>query len=282
MRAPAIAQLGGGIQVGAQGSGLQDLATFAADGLSWRIGLEIVARAGGGLLGRALPSLPAPAAEGTDQTATPTTVLNDNPVPMSEAADIESTTEGGAEAGPLSGIEIADAAAADPATMFSEHDPSHLPVAGEGGETDYSMTEYLDDDVVFEVELLAWRAIRDLIPTDAPMVVIDVRTGITFNMRCVSKGRHADVEPLTREDTEAIKTAFGGRWSWTPRPVWVIFDGRVFAASINGTPHGGSTISGNGMSGHLCMHFQGSRTHNGNVRHENDHQNAIMEAWDAR
>jgi len=44
-------------------------------------------------------------------------------------------------------------------------------------------------------------------------------------------------------------------------------------------PHGGTPSSSNNMSGHLCIHFQGSRTHNGSVGHERDHQRSVTEAY---
>jgi len=133
------------------------------------------------------------------------------------------------------------------------------------------------------VELLDWDTVRhNIVITGEHLHVTDVRTGITFWMTAFSQGNHADVIPLTREDTEAIRRAFGGRWSWEPRAVWVTTpDGRTIAASINGMPHAGTPNRENGMNGHICMHFLGSRTHNGNRSHERDHQNRIQEAFNA-
>jgi len=45
--------------------------------------------------------------------------------------------------------------------------------------------------------------------------------------------------PHYREDTEAFRQAFGGSWSWEPRPMLVYEDGRTIAASMSGMPHGG-------------------------------------------
>jgi len=130
------------------------------------------------------------------------------------------------------------------------------------------------------VEMLNWwDEARHVVVTGRAFTVIDVRTGITWQMSSFSNGNHADVEPLTSADTAAMREAFGGRWTWDPRPVLVVINGRTLAASINGMPHGGSTIAGNNFNGHVCLHFQGSRTHNGNRSHERDHQNAIMEAF---
>jgi len=132
------------------------------------------------------------------------------------------------------------------------------------------------------VELVDWWDVRNtIIRTGVDLHITDVRTGITFWVRSFSNGNHADVETITREDTDAMLRAYNGRWSWDTRPVWVTVDGRRFAASINGMPHAGSTNSNNGMNGHVCLHFLNSRTHSGNRSHERDHQNSVQEAFRA-
>ena len=131
------------------------------------------------------------------------------------------------------------------------------------------------------VERIHWSEARQVITKGTPLTVIDVRTGITWQVASFSHGNHADVEPVTADDTAAMLQAWGGRWCWTPRPIHVIVGDRVFAASLNGMPHAGSTNRHNNMNGHVCMHFYGSRTHNGSRGHERDHQNAVNEAYNA-
>jgi len=131
------------------------------------------------------------------------------------------------------------------------------------------------------VERLHWSEARQLTTRGTTLTIIDVRTGITWQMASFSNGNHSDVETLTAADTAEMLRAWGGRWCWTPRPVHVIVGDRVLAASLNGMPHAGWTISGNNMNGHVCLHFYGSRTHNGNRSHERDHQNAVTEAFNA-
>jgi len=158
------------------------------------------------------------------------------------------------------------------------------------GVTGYMFADYLFDREsvsaaevgVNGVERLHWSYARNnVIRTGVPMQITDVRTGITYWIASFSNGNHADVEPLTAEDTATMLRAFGGQWTWTPRPVWVHVDGRTIAASINGMPHAGSTNPNNNMNGHVCLHFYGSRTHNGSVGHERDHQAAVLEAFNA-
>jgi len=155
------------------------------------------------------------------------------------------------------------------------------------GQTGYMFAEFLtevvDIDLIISevngtVERLHWNEARNLTTRGTPLTIIDVRTGITWQVASFSNGNHADVEPITAADTAAMLQAFG-RWCWQPRPVHVIVGGRTIAASINGMPHAGSTNRNNNMNGHVCLHFYGSRTHNGNRSHERDHQNAVNEAF---
>lgn len=130
------------------------------------------------------------------------------------------------------------------------------------------------------VEFVDWSTARRLVPIRTDMRVVDVRTGISFNLRAFSLGGHADVEPPTRADTEAILRSRNGVWEWSPRPVWVTMGGRTFAAALNGMPHGGSTISGNGMDGHICLHFGGTVTRS--QSYQRALRAAVQEAFDAR
>jgi len=129
------------------------------------------------------------------------------------------------------------------------------------------------------IELLPWSEARQIWRVGQVAQITDVRTGLVYNVRNMSNGNHADVETVTQADTDIMRRTYGGVWSWATRPIIVSVNGRHIAASINGMPHAGATIQGNGMNGHVCIHFQGSRTHNGNQRHTQDHQNAVREAF---
>lgn len=132
------------------------------------------------------------------------------------------------------------------------------------------------------VEKITWSTAKGLIPEHQDLSVLDIRTGKTYVIRAFSLGNHADVETATSSDTAALKSTYGGKWSWDPRPVLVTFNGKTYAAAINGMPHGGDTIGSNGMSGQICLHFKGSTTHNGNRSYESDFQDAVSEAWSYR
>jgi len=129
------------------------------------------------------------------------------------------------------------------------------------------------------VELLPWSYVRNFWARGQVAQITDVRTGLVYSVRNMGNGNHSDVETVTQADTDIMRRTYGGVWSWATRPIIVSVNGRHIAASINGMPHAGSTIVGNGMQGHVCIHFHGSRTHNGNQRHTQDHQNAVQEAF---
>lgn len=131
-----------------------------------------------------------------------------------------------------------------------------------------------------DVKLVEWSDMKTILPTGVTLNIFDVRTGITYNVASFSNGVHADVEPITPVDTATLLYTYNGIWDWDTRPVLVTFNGKTYAASINGMPHAGSSTFDNGVEGHFCLHFLGSKTNNGNKRHENDHQNCVKEAYD--
>ncbi|MBR4081936.1 MAG: peptidoglycan-binding protein [Clostridia bacterium] len=102
------------------------------------------------------------------------------------------------------------------------------------------------------------------IPKGAVVTVKDCKTGKTFQAKRWSGANHADMEPLTASDAATMKSIYGGAWSWDRRSILVKYNGHVYAASMNGMPHGTQTITNNGFAGHFCIHFYGSKTHESN------------------
>lgn len=126
-------------------------------------------------------------------------------------------------------------------------------------------------------ELVLWSEANEIFPRGGIAEVLDVETGLTFRVKRCYGHYHADVEPLTRQDTETIKRLYGGNFSWNRRAVIVSINGRNLAASMNGFPHGNSTIQGNGFPGHFCIHFLGSRLHLDGTIHRS-HQEMVLRA----
>ena len=130
----------------------------------------------------------------------------------------------------------------------------------------------------YKTELLDWykNNVSRLIPKGARFTVKDVGTGKTFEMVRWSGADHMDVEPRSDKDTKTIKSIYGGSFSWRRRPILIKYNGHVYAASMNGMPHGTDTIS-NEFDGHLCIHFKNSKTH-GSDKVDPDHQSAVIKA----
>ena len=107
--------------------------------------------------------------------------------------------------------------------------------------------------------------------------ITDVETGLCWWEIRYGGRNHADCQPLTAKDTAILKKAYGGKWTWDRRAIFVTIDGVNYAASMNGMPHGGGSIKDNNFSGHHCIHFTNSRTHGSNRRCPL-HQAAIKQA----
>ena len=145
-----------------------------------------------------------------------------------------------------------------------------------GSRTLAALSTAKKDDFTPATEQLKWFGHEDTIPKGAVVTIKDCATGKTFQAKRWSGANHMDTEPLTKEDTATIKEIFGGSWSWRRRAILVKYDGHVYAASMNGMPHGTSTID-NGFDGHFCIHFLGSKTHETD-KVDKDHQNAVETA----
>jgi len=111
-----------------------------------------------------------------------------------------------------------------------------------------------------KAELVDWSEGRNIMTPGVRAIVTDVATNISFEIKVLANGNHADVEPLTASDTASI-LQIRGSYSWTPRAIRVTVGGRTIAASCNGMPHDVSTISDNNFPGHFCIHFYNSRNH---------------------
>ena len=131
------------------------------------------------------------------------------------------------------------------------------------------------ENTLLKGEYLNWfDNVENIFEKNDVAVVTDVKTGKSFKVKRLYGRNHADVEPLTKEDTAIMKSIFGS-WSWDRRAVIVTIDNQNIAGSMNGMPHGGQQISDNDFQGHFCIHFKGSKTHKGN-RVDATHQAAVM------
>lgn len=113
--------------------------------------------------------------------------------------------------------------------------------------------------------------------------VYDYSTGLSWKVHMFSLGAHADSEPMSAEDTANMMKAFGGKQTWTPKPVWVIFsDGSVFLATTHSMPHDVQHNKTNDFGGHLCIHFPRTLDQVKAIGpYATSHQVAVDKAWEA-
>lgn len=149
-------------------------------------------------------------------------------------------------------------------------------------------------------EYVSWfGGAENIIPRGSDFKVIDFNTGKSFMVRRTIGTNHADCETLTKDDTNIMKSIWGG-FSWVRRPAIVEYNGRRIAASVTFMPHagldsvaGGITtknrsggygrginldyIKGNGIDGHFDIHFAASTRHM-DGKQDPQHQKMIKEA----
>ena len=121
--------------------------------------------------------------------------------------------------------------------------------------------------------------IQQIFAVGVVATITDVDTGISWKEKRFAGKNHADIQPLTKEDTAKLKKVYG-HWSWKRRAVFVTINGENYAASIHGMPHGGSNLSNN-FPRHHCCHFLNSRTH-GSDKIDANHQKMVAKAAAAK
>lgn len=133
------------------------------------------------------------------------------------------------------------------------------------------------------IQLLHWfDDVKPTLKNGQNLIAYDPDTGISWTLRIMSRGNHADVEPLTAADTAAMFQAFGNKESWGPKVVYIkLPDGRWSIASTHNVAHGSQTISDNNFDGQNCVHFL--RDMDECKQKDPDYgvqnQEAIREAW---
>lgn len=120
-----------------------------------------------------------------------------------------------------------------------------------------------------------WTQAQYVVPINAVFTVRDYETGKGWTMKRTVGANHADCEPLTKADSEIMKSVWGGNFSWVARPVLIEYKGRVLAASATSMPHSNyDYIPDNGVYGHMDIHFKNSTRHKDGMISP-DHQQAI-------
>ncbi len=102
-----------------------------------------------------------------------------------------------------------------------------------------------------------------LIKRNDVFTVTDVATGLQIRFKMMGGMNHADVEPVTSDETAKLKKLFP-EWDWTPRPAVIFHKGINFAASLSGMPHSFDTVK-NGVDGHFDLYLYNSKNHGESV-----------------
>ncbi len=117
-------------------------------------------------------------------------------------------------------------------------------------------------------DIYTWDVGRRLFTVGTKATAMDIATGAMWNIRYYGGSNHADIEPLTKADTNTMYRVFGYNWSWAnKRPIVLIFSqGGIkyqIAASLIGMPHSDDAthLADNGMAGHCCLYFYNSVGH---------------------
>lgn len=110
--------------------------------------------------------------------------------------------------------------------------------------------------------------------------VIDIYSQKEYYVKRMGGYNHADVQTIDEKNTAIFKEIYGNTWSWKRRPVWVEIDGKYYAGSTNGMPHGFDILQ-TGEGGHTCIHFLQSKTH-GTKKVDPEHQSCVEYAYTNR
>lgn len=129
-----------------------------------------------------------------------------------------------------------------------------------------------------------WTEAQYVLPINAEFVVTDFYTGKSFRVKRTVGASHIDAETITLNDTNIMKSIWGGTLSWVRRPILIEYNGRKIAASMTSAPHAGNEnapagvystwrsggygagtnydyVKGNGIDGHFDIHFLNSTKH---------------------
>ena len=105
-----------------------------------------------------------------------------------------------------------------------------------------------------------WNNIKNIVPADGEMTIIDMDTSISFSAQRSGGTNHMDLTiPNTKERTKYL-SLFGGKAGDGTRAVLVSYGGREYAASLSGMAHG--------ENGAICLYFKGSTSNGLGVRDE--------------
>ena len=134
-----------------------------------------------------------------------------------------------------------------------------------------------------QIQLLHWfNDIKPSLKTGQRLLIYDPSTGISWTLKLLSLGRHADAEPLTAADTEWMVKSFGGVNTWSQHAVYVrLPNGTWTIGATHDMPHLNGSNKSNNFNGHLCVHFlrDMAEAEKNDPSYGVANQKTIREAW---
>lgn len=116
--------------------------------------------------------------------------------------------------------------------------------------------------------------INVLLPIDEDFEIIDIKTEQSIFAKRIGGKNHADIETSNTRNSKSLHEIVEYEWKWDRRPVLVKLNEHAYLpASLSTYPHGFHTKE-NGLNGHFCLHFKGSKTH-GTQMQDDKHQNSV-------
>ena len=108
-----------------------------------------------------------------------------------------------------------------------------------------------------QVRLLHWyKEVKPKLKYNQTVQIYEPKSGLGWNLKIYSRGRHLDAEPCTADDTANMLKAFGGKNTWSQKAVYVrLPDGTWTIGATHDMPHLTGSIPDNNFDGHLCVHF---------------------------
>lgn len=123
------------------------------------------------------------------------------------------------------------------------------------------------NDVVYDLDWFDYKSFYTVAGVKAgkTFTLTDLMTALSFDVYVQSAGFHADVEPLTAEDTQIMLRIYGvdevEDISYVRRPMVATIGPVQVVCSMYGEAHGSEDIGEeNGYEGQFCVHFRNSTT----------------------
>lgn len=140
-------------------------------------------------------------------------------------------------------------------------------------EVGYEVTQNSENTAFCKLD---WNdCVNALMPYNTPLVMIDVKSGTSFNVVRIGGNLHADIVAASEEDQTKLDNIFGVDTKTDKRGMIIQIQPNIWSASsLCGKAH----IHQDNQTSHYCLHFVGSKAHATKLN-DITHQKAIAYAF---